>query len=295
MVTLISQDYELIQVMTRFGIKMGLGEKSVEEVCTDAGVDCNTFLAVVNFVVEGFSRLDTSNPISIRSLVHYLKQSHIYFLDYYLPLIRRKLLDGIELNGEDVSFLIIKFFDEYYGELRNHMEYEEKNVFKYIDKLLTGEKPDNFHISTYSDHHEQVSTKLGELKNLILRYCPATADANLLNDALYNIYRCEKELENHCKVEDLILIPEILRLEQMSVTPTEKDGKEPLSVREKEIITLVTKGLTNKEIADKLYLSVHTVITHRRNIARKLEIHSATGLTIYAIVNKLIDITEVKL
>lgn len=71
--------------------------------------------------------------------------------------------------------------------------------------------------------------------------------------------------------------------------------KEPLSNREKEIIVLVVKGMTNKEIADKLFLSVHTVITHRRNIARKLEIHSATGLTIYAIVNKLVDITELQL
>ena len=71
--------------------------------------------------------------------------------------------------------------------------------------------------------------------------------------------------------------------------------KESLSLREKEIITLVVKGLTNKEIADKLYLSVHTVITHRRNSARKLEIHSATGLTIYAIVNHLVDLSEIKL
>ncbi|MDE6257873.1 MAG: response regulator transcription factor [Muribaculaceae bacterium] len=73
------------------------------------------------------------------------------------------------------------------------------------------------------------------------------------------------------------------------------DNKEPISNREKEIIINVVKGLTNKEIADKLFLSVHTVITHRRNIARKLEIHSATGLTIYAIVNKLVDISELHL
>lgn len=58
-------------------------------------------------------------------------------------------------------------------------------------------------------------------------------------------------------------------------------------------MTLVVRGLTNKEIADKLYLSVHTVITHRRNIARKLQIHSATGLTIYAIVNQLVDLSEI--
>lgn len=72
------------------------------------------------------------------------------------------------------------------------------------------------------------------------------------------------------------------------------DEKESLSSREKEIIVHVVKGLTNQEIADKLYLSVHTVMTHRRNIARKLQIHSATGLTIYAIVNKLVDLSEIK-
>lgn len=73
------------------------------------------------------------------------------------------------------------------------------------------------------------------------------------------------------------------------------EEREILSTREKEIISLVAKGLTNQEIADKLYLSVHTVITHRRNIAKKLEIHSATGLTIYAIVNKIVDISDIKL
>lgn len=76
---------------------------------------------------------------------------------------------------------------------------------------------------------------------------------------------------------------------------SEIDEKENLSQREREIISYVVKGLTNQEIADKLFLSVHTVMTHRRNIARKLQIHSATGLTIYAIVNKIVDLSEIKL
>ncbi len=78
-------------------------------------------------------------------------------------------------------------------------------------------------------------------------------------------------------------------------SPDGDKDKDLLSQREKEIVALVVKGMTNKEIADTLFLSVHTVITHRRNIARKLEIHSATGLTIYAIVNKLVDLSEIKL
>jgi DNA-binding NarL/FixJ family response regulator len=71
------------------------------------------------------------------------------------------------------------------------------------------------------------------------------------------------------------------------------DEQQTLSTREKEIVVCVVKGMTNRAIADSLFLSAHTVITHRRNIARKLQIHSASGLTVYAIVNKLIELKEV--
>ena len=76
-----------------------------------------------------------------------------------------------------------------------------------------------------------------------------------------------------------------------------RDGEasqELLSAREKEIIVGVVKGLTNKQIAERLFISAHTVITHRRNIAAKLQIHSPAGLTIYAIVNKLVELNDVK-
>jgi DNA-binding NarL/FixJ family response regulator len=71
----------------------------------------------------------------------------------------------------------------------------------------------------------------------------------------------------------------------------EKDKRhESLSAREKEIVVGIINGLTNKQIADKLCLSVHTVITHRRNISAKLQIHSTAGLTMYALLNKLVDL-----
>ncbi len=74
----------------------------------------------------------------------------------------------------------------------------------------------------------------------------------------------------------------------------EPEGQEVLSQREKEIVICVVKGMTNKEMAEKLFLSIHTVITHRRNISKKLQIHSAAGLTIYAIVNKLVELGDVR-
>jgi DNA-binding NarL/FixJ family response regulator len=63
-----------------------------------------------------------------------------------------------------------------------------------------------------------------------------------------------------------------------------------LSEREKDILRLVAQGFTNKEIADKLFLSIHTVATHRKNISNKLGIKSISGLTIYAILNGIISI-----
>ncbi len=69
--------------------------------------------------------------------------------------------------------------------------------------------------------------------------------------------------------------------------------QESLSQREKEVIAYVVNGLTNKQIAEKLCLSTHTVITHRRNISAKLDIHSTAGLTIYAIVNKLVELNDI--
>jgi DNA-binding NarL/FixJ family response regulator len=75
---------------------------------------------------------------------------------------------------------------------------------------------------------------------------------------------------------------------------TDSAQQEQLSAREKEIIVGVVKGYTNKQIAEQLFISTHTVITHRRNIAAKLQIHSPAGLTIYAIVNKLVELDDMK-
>ncbi len=60
MVSLISDNYQLIQVMSRFGIPLGFGDKTVTEVCSDNGVDCRTFLTVVNFMIDGFSNFDST-------------------------------------------------------------------------------------------------------------------------------------------------------------------------------------------------------------------------------------------
>lgn len=84
------------------------------------------------------------------------------------------------------------------------------------------------------------------------------------------------------------------KLQRLALPEGQESDREQLSTREKEIIVCVVKGMTNKQIAEKLFISTHTVITHRRNIAAKLQIHSPAGLTIYAIVNRLVKLNQIK-
>ena len=308
---IICDNYSLLQVMSRFDLPLGFGDCSVEEVCHSYQVDCHTFLTVLNFINKGHSRSSTAyEDLSVQSLMSYLKNAHHYFLDFQLPNIRRKLLEAIDCSTDgEVTILILKFFDGYVQEVRNHMNYEDAHVFTYVDKLLKGEKDEAYDINMFVRHHHHIDEKLTELKNSIIKYYPVNQNAYRMNSVLFDIFNCEKDLALHTDVEDYLFVPAVLQLEEniknkkeniVSRVQEETLSEEPasqdnLSQREKEIIRCVVKGLSNKEIAEELFISIHTVITHRRNIARKLEIHSPTLLTVYAIVNKLVDISEVKI
>ena len=310
---IICDNYSLLQVMSRFGLPLGFGDYSVEEVCKSSQVDCNTFLAVANFINKGHSRSSLpQTDISVETLMIYLKNAHHYFLDFQLPTIRRKLLEAIDCSTDnEITFLILKFFDVYVQEVRNHMNYEDQYVFTYVDNLLKGQKDENYNIKMFVSHHDHIDEKLTELKNSIIKYYPDSKKAYMMNAVLFDIFNCEKDLVSHNAVEDHLFVPAVLQLEeevkknldnhntsikvQQAIEKEESlSRQDDLSQREKEIICCVVKGMSNKEIAENLFISVHTVITHRRNIARKLQIHSPTLLTVYAIVNKLVNISEVK-
>ena len=307
MIVLIRDNYDLLQILSCFGINLGFGDKTVREVCDQQNVDAYTFLAVVNFVINNYKEFDDAGRLSVSTLIQYLKASHQYYLGFELPFLRRQLIDALDEN-DNLAHFIMRLYDEYSRSIQNHMKYEEKTVFPYVEKLLHGESTEgSFDIDTYSDHHSQTDKKLGELKSIIIKYLPSDVQHNnRLMAALYDLYNCENFLSQHAKVEDEIFVPAIRHLEKKTknsdvsnqiskMINKNPESSETLSSREKDVIVGVVQGMTNKEIADHLFISTNTVITHRRNIAKKLQIHSPAGLTIYAIVNKLVDISSVKL
>lgn len=295
---IINDNSLLLTVINRFSISLGFGDKTVADVCKENGVDVDTFLAVINLISEK----DWSNySISLLPLIGYLRKSHKHILTYALPAIKKTLIEGIQqTNTTEIAMVILRFFDRYVTEVKKHMEYEDNVVFSYVENLLSGEVKNKFHITDFSSRHEHMAGVLDELKELFI-YQYNQKDNELVSMALFHIVMCGNDLVSHCEIENKLLFPTVARLENDLMTQNSKhcDDKDPesqngttdiLSDREKEVIIGVARGLSNKEIADKLNLSFHTITTYRKNISTKLNIHSTAGLVIFAILHNLIEI-----
>jgi regulator of cell morphogenesis and NO signaling len=175
--------------------------------------------------------------------------------------------------------LILRCYDEFVEEIRTHIEHENAGMFE-----------------AHTQDDQRITDKLTEIKNLIIKYYPThtigqngTVTYQLIN-VMSDLWHTEQDFSDHCAIEDNILRPALMKTLPNTPSQTEKQETETLSERERDVLIQLVNGLSNKEIADQLCISVHTVITHRKNITRKLNIHSTAGLTIYAIVNKLITI-----
>ena len=295
----------LVKTVGRFGLAFGFGDDTVASICSNNGVDTNTFLTVCN-LLSGYPY--ESNSVSLNSLTDYLKKAHAGFLEISLPRIRHNLIEAINhTTPTEVEILFMKFYDDYVGEVTRHMNYENNVVCPYVEKLTSGQTDGKFNIARYSENHDNAANKLKELKDLFI-YHYTQQDNSRLSVTLFDIVMCEKDLLAHFEIESKLFVPAVERLEkklrlsveaapiQENLEKAEKKGEEDgISEREKDIIRCVACGKSTKEIAEELFISPHTVATHRRNINAKLGIHSTAGLTIYAIIHNLIDAKDIKL
>lgn len=303
MVSLIRDNYNVLQAMGAFGINLGFGDKTVRQVCEAQEVDTYTFLLVVNYIINGYRHQGPDESVSVSTLMHYLRASHEFFLGFQLPFVRRSLEEAFS-EDRRMQVPVLRLYDAYARAVLTHMKYEEKTLFPYVERLLAGEKTEGYDAVTFSRHHGDTTAQLQEMKSIIVRYIPTNVlTNNRLMAALYHLYNIEEWLQLHANVEDDIFVPAISHLEQQveqqsvpsrTVEMVSASPKaDALSEREKEVIACLAQGMANKVIADRLFISVNTVTTHRRNIARKLDIHSPAGLTVYAIVNNLLDLSSV--
>lgn len=279
---LMAHEEDAIQIISRFGLKMGVGDQTIQQVCEAHEVHTPTFLSIVNYKV--FHHQVELKEIDVPTLQRYLRNAHTYFLDFRLPRLRRALIEALIPADPmtKIPSLILRCYDEFVGEIRIHIEHENDGLY---------------------DEHEhddqRITDKLTEIKNLIIKYYPAEASTDnnstyLLISVMSDLWHTEQDFSDHCAIEDDILRPALTKVHSHTQRRHQMPETEELSEREKDVLVQVVRGLSNKEIADVLFISTHTVISHRKNIARKLNIHSTAGLTIYAIVNKLVDLNSLE-
>jgi len=298
---IIEDNNRLLIVLNRFDISLGFGDSTVEEVCKQNEVHTDTFLAVINYIA---GKNWENYHVSLMSLVGYLRKSHIHFINFSLPNIKRTLIEGIHgIETSEISMVILKFYDTYIEEVKNHMGYEDTVIFSYVENLVNGDITDKFNITDFSMRHDHMAGKLNDLKELFI-YKYTQKNNEMINSALLELMLCGRDLIQHCEMENKILFPEVIRLEKElknrlesedSHTEEEISDSEVLTYREKEILREIAQGLSTKEIADKIHLSFHTITTYRKNISEKLNIHSVAGMTVYAILHHIIDLNEIKL
>ena len=211
---LICDNYVFLQVMSRFGISLGFGDRTVSEVCKMYNVDCDTFLSLVNYLGDENYSVNVKK-ISIKSLMAYLRYAHHYFLSFQLPSIRQKLLVFLDSpEKKELYSLVMNFFDAYMDEVRNHMSYEDEQVFPYVEHLLAHDKTPAFNFMKFAHSHDRVDTKLTELKDIIIKYLPTQGEHYHTNALLFEIFACIADLDTHSRIEDCIFIPAVVELQK---------------------------------------------------------------------------------
>ncbi|MGN0029016.1 MAG: hemerythrin domain-containing protein [Marinilabiliaceae bacterium] len=209
----LTEHYQILLLLSRFGISIGFGDKSVKAVCDDNGVHCPTFLAVCNYVASGDSSL--YHNVDIKSMMRFLRLAHKYYLEFLLPELRVKLAGIISsLPDDKFSSLVIKLFDSYADEVRKHLSYEDKVLFEYTERLVAGEpNMPALSLSSFIRQHDNIDTQLFELKNAMIRYYPAGDNLREVNQVLYDIFAFEDDLKSHCDIEGNLFIPAVVELE----------------------------------------------------------------------------------
>lgn len=228
MADLIHLDYLMVSVISRFGIQLGFGNKTVEEVCADHNINLEFFLEIANsFHDKDYFPQKHLQDFSIQLITDYLGKTHLYYLDEKIPEIEDLINKMVKecYNESKNAPLLNSFFQEYKNELFLHIQREDERVFPYamyIEKKFLGKAPDhmpsgvseNYSIQEYNKEHDDIEEKLFDLKNIIIKYLPAPGNPSLCNQVISALFILEKDINDHSRIENKVLIPKVELMEQ---------------------------------------------------------------------------------
>lgn len=279
----VEENHQLIPVINRFGVRLGLGDHTIGEICQSFDINTDFFLAILNtFLNEDYFPEKKLQKFDIELVVRYIKQTDAYLIHAQLHNLEKHLNAFLSMSDPNNTQLkvISRLFAEFKSELIGQIE----------QGMVKGDTP---------------LALLTDLKSIIIRHISGNFNENMCYAVIFTIDSFQKDLEKHNRIREKILKPMVEELsdsgledfqELIAVSHALKENRtQALSQRELDVLRLVALGFLNKEVADKLNISLNTVLSHRKNITAKLGIKTVSGLIFYCITHGLISADEIEL
>jgi regulator of cell morphogenesis and NO signaling len=211
----------LLLLLEHFNISVPLQEKRIREVCEENYINTDVFLTFAHL----YNGTDDISSITfsfgeIQTIISYLRNSHKYYTQDIYPNIQHIIKEMYQVNNHKEMVLVEKFFNGYFHEVAEHLDYEDDVVFPYISDIYQHiinqepyQKNINYSVTEYKNHHNDIKEKLSDLKNLLIKYLPLKDDGQIRRRLLFSLSELDYDLTVHSKIEDLILIPLVEKME----------------------------------------------------------------------------------
>ncbi len=212
----------VILMLEHFEISLPVQDLTIRQICEKYNINKAIFIAFTNLYCnkKGIPALKlTADDATI--ITRFLAASHRYYSEQIYPEIKQVIEQMSKHNSHREMKLVSLFFADYFKEVTNHLDYENKIFHPYVDCLVARTKGTaceenhiDYSVSQYQDHHDDIEMKLADLKNLLIKYLPAHNDQLIRRKLLFLLSELEFDLKIHSEIEELILIPLAIELEK---------------------------------------------------------------------------------
>ena len=171
------------------------------------------------FVSDENFNVSKLKSFPLTSILDYLKKTHLYYQDRKIPQMENLTSELARCMNKNASEILHFFFLKFSTELTKHIEFEEKNVFPYIQDLIDGKKPENarnsFRLSKFMQYHnDDIEQQLGEFRIHLNTTFSELKTELAFKHFCQHTENFEKDLKLHAAIEDDLLMPRALKIEQ---------------------------------------------------------------------------------
>lgn len=218
---IIEADKRALVLFPRFGVDLGFGDKTVEDICLTMDIDLQFFMLMVNtFLNPDYFPDKQLKSVDVDMLIGYLVESHNYYLEERIPYLQSLISQFKKCVDHPATVQLESFFDQYIIEVKDHLAYEDETAFPYMAMISSYQKKSDipmgqiyYSVDVFEERHDNIQEKLSDLKNLLVKYFPPVNDRYIRIRLLNELIDFEDDLINHARIEDKVLIPVVKQLE----------------------------------------------------------------------------------